>query len=376
MEKVDMSDDEDDKLIIKGNLMKSVVNWHNEICGVLTIKFVEEHTPDFVKEVIDDENSTVPNDSGEISDKTKYDPFKLHVTLLMKASQMIISCLANVDLSRDTVSAIANWFELFKQPEFDDFLLSDGNHEEWKRQVKEVQDDYEHAIDANTIGSGNLGQFFDPSTLFLYLAHAVFMECYDPSFVCLVKGSKHGSNRKQTAGQNRSEETFEWQVACGILLKFRLGDDSFKGMTGSDPMEFPILNNLNPMRPSIERYTQAGLTPAVHDIYKALLEKMHDSLNEKAQLGGITLHEREREEFHFLDEMVRLVHNSTEEQKPKLVGREKYFRNAVRKGASEFRIDRDFNNDLFLTGGDRFANITKCRKKQNEEKCDELKDLF
>jgi hypothetical protein len=74
--------------------------------------------------------------------------------------------------------------------------------------------------------------------------------------------------------------------------------------------------------------------------------------------------------------MVRLVHNNTEEQKPKLVGREKYFRNAVRKGASEFRIDRDFNNDLFLTGGDRFANITKCRKKQNEEKCDELKDLF
>lgn len=365
MNTLDMSDDET-KIITKGNLLKSVADWHNEICGVLTKKFVKEHTPQFVKDVIEEANLTVPNNSGARSDIMMCDPFNLHVTLLIKASEMMISCLTNHELSGDTVSAIKNWFELFAQPEFDEFLQLGENYDEWKNKLSSLQLSYSLAIGVDTIGFGDLGQFFDPSTLFLYLAHAVFMECYDPSFVCIGQYSKH----EQTAGLNRSKETFAWQEACGSLVKWRFAYGSFKGMTGFDSLEFPILSWLNPMRPGIERKMP------MHAIHYQLLEKMHMVLNEKADEGGFNINDREGNEFGVLETMLSTLSNSTGNQMSKMVGREKYFRNAVRHGGRGFRIDRDFNNDLFLMGDDSFANITKCQKEQRKEKCDEFENIF
>lgn len=371
MNTLDMSD-EKAKMITKGNLLKSVADWHNEICGVLTKKFVKEHTPKFVKDVIDDANLTVPNDSGASSDIMMCDPFNLHVTLLIKASEMMISCLKNYDLSGDTVSAIKNWFELFEQAEFVEFLRFGENYEEWNCNLVSLKLSYAIAIDVDTIGSGELGQFFDPSTLFLYLAHAVFMECYDPSFVRIGRNSKH----EQTTGQNRSKETLAWQEACGSLVKWRFAYDSFKGMTGYRDLAFPILSSLNPMRPGIEMNMQQGKAPPVHAIHYQLLKKMHTVLNEKAQEGGFRINDREDYAFGVLDIMLDTLDKSTEDQMSKMLGREKYFRNSVRKGGGRFRINRLFNNDMFLMGDDSFANITKCQKEQRKGKCDEFANIF
>ena len=369
MKKVDMSDAKpDSKMIIKGNLLKSVADWHNEICGVLTKQFVTEHTPDFVKDVIEESNLTVPNNSGAMSDIMVCDPFNLHVTLLVKASEMMIECLANQDLNCDTVSAIKNWFEVFEQTEFNDFLRSGENYDEWKRQLTSLQLSCTNAIEQDTIGSGELGQFFDPSTLFIYLAHAVFMECYDPSFVSIGLHAKHDP----TAGQNRSKETFAWQEACGLLVKWRFAYESFKGMTGSDGTEFPILGCLNPMSPGIEKTMQKGKSPPVHVIHYRLFLKMHKVLNEKAEEGGFNIDVEEEHELGVLDLMLDTLDKRTKDQVRKVLGREKHFKNAVSKGGG-FRNDRNFNNDVFLMGDDSFGNITKCQKK---EKRDEFENLF
>ena len=141
-------------------------------------------------------------------------------------------------------------------------------------------------------------------------------------------------------------------------------------MTGFDSLEFPILSWLNPMRPGIERKMP------MHAIHYQLLEKMHMVLNEKADEGGFNINDREGNEFGVLETMLSTLSNSTGNQMSKMVGREKYFRNAVRHGGRGFRIDRDFNNDLFLMGDDSFANITKCQKEQRKEKCDEFENIF
>ena len=357
---IEQSNDKTEKIIIKGNLLKRVADWHNEICGVLTKQFVNNYTPDFVKEVIEDEKLTVPNNSGARSD-IMCDPFNLHAALLVKASGMMITCLESCDLSGDTVSAIKNWFELFEQPEFDDFLRCGEKYEEWKNKLSCLNLSYKVAIDANTIGYGELGQFFDPGTLFLYLAHAVFMECYDPSFQCLVRNSQ----LERTAGQNKSEETFAWQQACGSLVKWRFPYDSFKGMTGSDYMNFPILSSLKPMSLMMED----GKVPPVHVVHHHLLEKMIWVLDEKVQGGEHDINGAEMAEFEVLDDMFMTLKSSTDDQIGKLKVREKFFRSAFRKGGG-FRIDRDFNNDLFLMGddSDSIANLIKRRKQKKENR--------
>jgi len=367
---VDLLDNETDKIIIKGSLLKRIVDWHNEICGVLTKKFVNDHTPKFVKGVIDNSTLTEPNDSGTNSDITMCDPFDLHVTLLMKASEMMISCLAKSELSGDAVAAIKNWFALFDQPEFDDFLQCSQKHVEWKEKISLQHSSFSFAIDSDTIGFGDLGQFFDPGTLFLYLAHVVFMECYDPSFVCLVENSK----LEQTGGQNRSRQTLAWQKACGTLVKWRFKYDSFKGMTGKSPMKFPILSSLKPMSHEIENEIRKGkgqaAPPPVHNIHCLLLQKMYWLYDDKVQNTGIRINAREKVEFDVLDAMLDELKRRTEGQMGKLLGREKNFRNAIRNGRKGFRIDRDSNNDLFLMGddSDSIANLIKRQKQKKEKK--------
>ena len=206
------STDEPTNIAIKGNLLKRVVDWHNEISGVLTQQFVKDYTPSFVSEAIDSAKLSVPNFSEEQSDLC--DPFNLHVALLKKASEMMIACLREADLSEWAVSAIRHWFELFDTPQFDTFLQSSQGYDELKAELRGVMVSYPDACDPDTIGSGGLGQFFDPSTLFVYLAHAVFMECEDPSFVSIDKMC-----HKKTPGTNRSEHTLAWQNACGSLVK-------------------------------------------------------------------------------------------------------------------------------------------------------------
>ena len=91
LNKIEVCEDSDYKTIVDGNLQKRVVDWHNEICGVLTRKYVKEHTPEFVREIFNNAKLQVPNDSGASSD-ILCDPLDLHVSLLVKASEMMISC--------------------------------------------------------------------------------------------------------------------------------------------------------------------------------------------------------------------------------------------------------------------------------------------
>ena len=387
MNKVDTSKDHDSsKVIIKGDLLKGVTDWHNEVCGALTKRFVEDHTPDFVKEIIKGENLEEPNDSGEISDSTMCDPFVLHVRLLLTASEMMISCLRLHDLSEDAVSAIKNWFTLFDQDEFDEFLQCCDNYDHWKGEIEHKKTSYEVALSGITVGSGGEGEFFDPGTLFIYLAHAVFMECYDPSFVLL--GEK--SRKETTSGQNRSKETSKWQEACGSLVKWRFPYDSFKGMTGTDTMEFPILSLLNPISPAIMTPTDSGRAPPVHLLHYYLFLKMKETLNRKLEDGGMVISEKDVYEFDVLDDMLVIHNDRTNVQMEKIAGREKYFKNAVvsrgiknvvfGKGQQGFRIDRECNNDTFLMGRDSFAfiiaKIAKYRKEPKKGNWDELANPF
>ena len=368
-------------ITIKGNLLKRVADWHNEICGALTKQFVKDCTPDFVTEAIDSAKQPVPNNSEEQSNIC--DPFNLHVALLKKASEMMIACVGEVDLSQWAVSAIRNWFELLESPEFDKFLQSSQGYVRLKAEMTAVRVSYYCASDPNTIGSGVFGEFFEPNTLFLYLAHAVFMECYDPSFVSIVQMTHKG-----ITGDNRSEHTLAWQNACGYLVRWKFSIGSFKGMTGPDNMEFPILNVLKPISTVVEAELRNQKGPPVHSIHLSILESMSCILTEKAQKGGLTLQQEETAEFGMLNNMCNMLHTRTCEQMGKISNREKANRSSQRKGVHRFRIDRKFNNDLFLMGDVSFGNIIKGQKnfgntikgqkkaKERDELRDELENLF
>ena len=363
---------ETEKMIIKAILLKRVADWHNEICGVLTQQFVSDYTPSFVKGVIGEMNLTPPNDSGALSDVV-CDPFELHAALLKKASEMMISCVSDLELRAEAVTAIKTWFELLAEEEFDNFFSCSEIYDYWKHELSQLQESLASAMAINeeTIGSGNFGQFFNPSTLFLYLAHAVFMECYKPKFVCLVDG-KH----VHTKGLNRSEQTLIWQKACGSLIKWQFDYDSFKGMGGSPSIAFPILNQLKPITSVVNGYLQNNKPPPVHEIYIGLLEKMHDNLWEEFQHGGSTLDEEDTHEFENLTGMLKTLKGKTCERLEKLGNNEKYFKSTKRNDGGKYRIDRDFNEDLYLMGDSSFANIIKCQTEEKKEKCDEFKDLF
>ena len=361
------------KMMIKAILLKRVADWHNEICGVLTQKFVGHYTPGFVNRVIGEMTLAAPNDSGTLSDVV-CDPFDLHVALLKKASEMMISCVEDLELRDDAVSAIKTWFELLAEDGFDEFLRCSEQYDHLKNELSQLQESLASAIASNeeTIGSGNFGQFFNPTTLFLYLAHAVFMECYKPKFVCIMKGKN-----VHTKGGNRSEQTLSWQKACGSLIKWQFVYDSFKGMGGSCSIAFPILNQLKPITSAVERYLKNNKPPPVHEIYIGLLEKMHENLYQEFQHGGSTLDEEDIHEFENLTGMLDTLKGKTDERLDKLGQNEKYFKSATRNhGGKSYRIDRGFNQDLFLMGDSSFANIIKCQTEEKKEKRNEFKDLF
>ena len=358
------------KMMIKAILLKRVADWHNEICGVLTQKFVGQYTPGFVNDVIGEMTLAAPNDSGALSDVV-CDPFDLHVALLKKASEMMISCVEDLELRDDAVSAIKTWFELLAEDEFDEFLRCSEQYDHLKNELSQLQESLASAINQETIGSGTLGQFFNPSTLFLYLAHVVFMECYKPSFVCIVK-----SRNVETKGQNRSKQTMTWQKACGSLIKWQFPYDSFEGMGGNVTIAFPILGQLKPISSMIERFLGKNKPPPVHEIHLGLLEKMYAVIMQEAQHGGSPLDEDDKHELSDLTSMLEKLCKTTTLQVSKLKDREKFFKSYKRNEGGKYRIGRGFNDDLFLMGDSSFANIIKCQTEEKKEKCDEFKNLF
>ena len=370
MEEVDQLDNETDKIIIKSSLLKRVLDWHNEICGVLTRKYVKEHTPEFVREIFNNAKLQVPNDSGASSD-ILCDPLDLHVSLLVKASEMMISCFVEVDLSKDAVNAMKNWFDLFDQPDFDAFLQCSEKYVEWQTKIQSLQFSFQCSSESDNVGNGNLGHFFDPGTLFIYLAHAVFMECYDPSFTCIPSGSR----RVQTDGLNRLKYIEEWQHHCGSLVKVRFESDLFKGMTRHDPMEFPILGELNTVRAQMdEKKYGTDKTPPVHVLHYHLLDRMFNVSINLVEEGDFCINQKEEHELNVLECMCSKLRKKVTIQMKKLDLREKTFRSDLKRGKQKgFRIDRAFNNDIFLMEKDVFANFIKVRRKEN---WDEMKNPF
>ena len=357
LNKIEVCEDSDYKTIVDGNLQKRVVDWHNEICGVMTNGFIHHHTPAFVQAVIENFSLAEPSKDPGAELVIIPDPFTLHVALLVKASEMMIWCLAEaeVELSSGAVLLIKNWFELLQVDQFDIFLQCSNDYATLKKDLSALVFNYDEAIANMTNAHGRVGDFFDPNALFLYLTHAVFMESYKPSFTWIDDNCKH----QKTEGQNDMIHTRVWQKASGSFLQWRYSIKEFKGMTGSKKSPpFPFLGELNRITLHVETAMEKKEVPPVHVIHVQILHKMILNLKEKAQQGWITIEESERGQFSLLDVMLSQLQTSTQLQLDKLFEREKRFRSDIKTGKQQgFRISRQFNNDLFLMGPSSFGVI-------------------
>jgi len=90
--------------------------------------------------------------------------------------------------------------------------------------------------------------------------------------------------------------------------------------------------------------------------------------------GDFCINQKEEHELNVLECMCSKLRKKVTIQMKKLDLREKTFRSDLKRGKQKgFRIDRAFNNDIFLMEKDVFANFIKVRRKEN---WDEMKNPF
>ena len=176
------SEDPDRGDFILGSFLKRIYNWHNEVYGTLTKEFMSPaNMPRYVKEVVDM--------SSEDRSVSPPDPFTLHLDLILKASDRLIECIAELDISKKTITNIATWFEMLDNAKFLQYLKASRDYEKFKEQIDVVTFKYQSTKDDvnTTIGSGRDFPFFDPRSLLMFLTNVVFMKCYDPAYVTKSK---------------------------------------------------------------------------------------------------------------------------------------------------------------------------------------------
>lgn len=263
---------------LKSVLNTRVHNWQHNVFGPLTKEMMTSCNCTYVLQVI--------RENRRDNSSNVYDPFVLHIKLVTKASELLVSCLSidGEGLGEKTLLQIQKWFVTIQTEQMKMIWLHTAD--KYQDALIRVITRYDTIHEEDTTSTGEEYPFFDHNSLLIFLAQVVFMFCFHPIYsgevMCADKNDDDTASVEYEHCENKREL---WQNVSGHFFSYKWQMNEFKGLTNTVSIsDFPLIEVLPGML-STKREDFYGNTklldgaPCVHQSHSQLLIFYYDIIS-------------------------------------------------------------------------------------------------
>lgn len=321
-----------------GDFMKRVSDWHENILGPWTLHYTMTHLPNYMKSIL-------------IVNIDKSDIFELHICLLTAVSKSLVEYIAQKGVGKKTFKEIEKWFSLMQMLEDDGSMVIQAEAETRALFLAAIKDfKHESSTPATDVSEY---PFFHHQSLFIYIAHVVYLTCVTPDQYSLLDQDHPYTNLRMMID---SDSINSWEIESANVFNdhFKMGS---AGLCNTENIPDPIHFFDELPYKWFSEENQKRIVPPVKDLHVYIMHKTFGRLQEIMNIGE-GCHEHDHDMLdRFEDHLVET--GAALEARDILLRKREKTRKSYRKTMKDSSLHKPrepcyFERDIFLFGTESY----------------------